>query len=152
MTQTIRHEFTISATAHRVFEALSEGLQIAGWWTDDCDAAPRAGTVSNFRWKGFGWSVRMAVQRLDPFDRVEWKCIQSNMQDTDAWTGTEIRFEISVLSAGRTLLRFTQTGYRESPCFDVCNDGWKFFLGTSLREYLEHGVGKPYRAPQIQKL
>jgi hypothetical protein len=35
---------------------------------------------------------------------------------------------------------FTQSGDRESPCRYVCHEGWKYFLGTVLKSYLETGM------------
>ncbi len=43
-----------------------------------------------------------------------------------------------------TRLDFAQRGYRESPCYDVCNQGWAYFLGTSFKQYIETGRGIPY--------
>jgi hypothetical protein len=47
-----------------------------------------------------------------------------------------------------TKVDFTQSDYKESPCFNVCNEGWKYFLGTSLKSYLETGKGMLY--PETQ--
>jgi hypothetical protein len=35
---------------------------------------------------------------------------------------------------------FTQSGHRESPRRYVCHEGWKYFLGTILKRYLETGM------------
>ncbi len=37
---------------------------------------------------------------------------------------------------------------KKDGCYNVCNEGWKYFLGTSLKSYLETGKGMPYPEPQ----
>jgi hypothetical protein len=65
------------------------------------------------------------------------------MLDTTAWEGTVMRFDLLSTSDG-TRLDFVQSGYRDSPCFEVCAQGWQFFLGSSLKRYVETGQGMPY--------
>ncbi len=45
--------------------------------------------------------------------------------------------------AGGTHLDFAQNGYQASSCY-VCVQGWAFFVGTSLKQYVETGIGIPY--------
>jgi hypothetical protein len=78
---------------------------------------------------------------------VTWHCLRSNMQGTNAWEGTNISFKLSPVPGG-TRIEFAQTGYRDSPCFETCVGGWAFFVGTSLKQYLETGKGIPY--PEMQ--
>jgi len=65
------------------------------------------------------------------------------MQNTNAWEGTPITFTLTSQGTG-TRVDFSQTGYRESPCYEVCNQGWVFFVGTSLKQYIETGKGTRY--------
>lgn len=85
----------------------------------------------------------MKIEKLEIGKYVQWRCIQSNMQNTDAWKDTVLRFDIESQSAGCTL-RFEQIGYKDSPWFNECNPGWRFVLGKSLKDYLESGRGSPY--------
>lgn len=64
------------------------------------------------------------------------------MQNTNAWTGTTITFVLTP-QAGGTHLDFAQNGYQASSCY-VCVQGWAFFVGTSLKQYIETGIGIPY--------
>ncbi len=64
-----------------------------------------------------------------------------------AWEGTDITFTLSPGTRG-TRVDFAQTRYRESPRYEMCRQGWAFFIGTSLRQDIETGKGMPY--PEMQ--
>ena len=141
-TRDIRHSYQIEAPPATLVAALTEPDGIASWWTREVreqDGLIVAG------WSGYGWEVVLAPHRDETGRQVTWRCVRSNMQGTDAWEGTEISFDLSPDTTGRTTrLDFAQTGYRESPCYDVCVQGWDFFIGTGLRQYAESGTGRPY--------
>ena len=42
-------EFTIEAAPQRVWKAITEPDEIAGWWTDDLSVTPEVGTLAEFR-------------------------------------------------------------------------------------------------------
>jgi hypothetical protein len=78
---------------------------------------------------------------------VTWTWTKSNMQHTNAWEGTTITFTLTP-AQHHTQRDVAHTGYRESPCYEVCRQGWEYFIGTSLKQYLETGKGMPY--PEVQ--
>ena len=139
----IQHKFDIAAASARISDAFVSGYHIKNWWTVDAELIPQVGAVGKFQWKPYKWEVKIKLEELKKGEVVRWKCIASNMQDTDAWVGTEMIFIIKALS-DHCELHFSHKGYLESPCKVVCTDGWKFVLGTSLKQYLETGIGKPY--------
>ena len=94
-------------------------------------------------WSGHGWQVELRIDGGADHRQVCWRCERSNMLDTTAWEGTVMRFDLLSTSDG-TRLDFVQSGYRDSPCFEVCAQGWQFFLGSSLKRYVETGQGVPY--------
>jgi hypothetical protein len=69
---------------------------------------------------------------------------KSNRQNTNAWEGTTITFTLTPAQHHTQLLDAAHTGYRESPCYEVCRQAWEYFIGTSLKQYLETGKGMPY--------
>ena len=87
----------------------------------------------------------MLLKRLEPTSKIEWECIASNMQNTDAWQGSKITFQITDVDNNAARLNFLHDNYKSSPCYDECNAGWAFVLGNSLRSYVETGVGKPFK-------
>ena len=120
--------------------ALMQEEDIQKWWTQEARVKDGKGT---FGWSSYGWTVELDMKQNDLTSEVVWKCTSSNMQNTSAWEGTTITFSLAPDQDG-TQLELAQTGYRESPCFEVCNQGWAFFVGTSLKQYLETGKGIPY--------
>jgi uncharacterized protein YndB with AHSA1/START domain len=143
MSKEIRHSFLIGTSPDAIASALMEAEQIQRWWTQDARIQGNKLVVS---WSGYGWEVTLEPEYDMPGQKVAWKCVKSNMQNTDAWEGTVITFVLKPDDEG-TRIEFSQSGYRESPCYDVCVQGWEFFVGTSLKQYVETGKGIPY--PEI---
>ena len=140
MTREIRHAFTVDAPVHAVMDALVREEHIRKWWTTEADVHDGKG---RFGWSGHGWKVELDLEHDPKAGWVAWTCTRSNMQGTDAWEGTTMTFVLSPQRGG-TRIDFSQTGYRDSPCFEACQQGWAYFLGTSLKQYLETGKGIPY--------
>lgn len=147
----IKHKFRFAVEPSSLFHALTEQTHVTQWWTADCGINPKIGSTAEFHWKDLQWKVVMRIDRLEPFKNVEWRCIESNMQGTNAWVDTILVFHIEADGPGCTL-QFKQLGYKDSPCYEQCNPGWYFVLGTSLKEYLENGRGRPYQVDQLKTL
>ena len=140
MNKEIRHSFLINASPEAIMDALMQEARIRQWWTREAKVEDGHGILG---WSGYGWTVELNMEQDVDAQRVVWNCIKSNMQNTNAWEGTKITFTLTPAIQG-TRLDFAQTEYRESPCYEVCNQGWAFFVGTSLKQYLETGKGMPY--------
>ncbi len=143
--QAIHHRFQYAVSAEKLFAALTLESQIKEWWTDDCSVPAKVGAQAVFNWKNYGWSVTAQIVSGKIGRELVWKCLKSNMQNSGAWVGTEIRFKIIPVSAEQSELEFSQGPYPESACYEVCREGWAFFLGKSLKGYLESGQGSPTR-------
>ena len=140
----IRHTFHVAASPADVAEALLRQEHLRQWWTREAELA---GDEAVLRWSGHGFEVRLRIERDAAHGRVSWHCSRSNMQGTSAWEGTTIRFDLHPETGG-TRIEFAHAGYAESACRDTCDQGWAFFVGTSLKRYLETGRGIPY--PDIE--
>jgi uncharacterized protein YndB with AHSA1/START domain len=140
MGKAIRHSFFIGAPPDVIADALMQEQHIQRWWTKEARVENGKGTLG---WSSHGWEVELQMARDNAERTVVWQCIRSNMQDTHAWEGTTITFSLAPQATG-TKVDLAQEGYRESPCYEVCSQGWEFFVGTSLKQYLETGKGVPY--------
>lgn len=140
MTRPIRHRFQIAAAPEVVASALTEPAHMAQWWTREAEGGN--GHV-RLDWSAHGWRVELDVLHETDRRRVVWYCTRSNLLDSDAWTGSSICFELQPTADG-TQLDFSHEDYPQSPCQATCERGWAFFLGRSLKQYLEHGQGMPY--------
>jgi hypothetical protein len=96
-----------------------------------------------------GQEVRFDMERHD--NKVVWKCTKSNIAGTNAWEGTTVTFTLA-REGDSTRLDFLQSGYRESPCYKIYNEGWRLFAGDSLKQYLETGIGSPEQHGQGKHL
>lgn len=93
----------------------------------------------------------MRIEHLKTGAEVRWTCIEQHhhapgeLTRTDEWAGTSVVFQILEQSPSSTLLRFERMGLvPELECYDICNDGWRHFLRTSLKGYVETGQGSPF--------
>lgn len=140
MTKDILHAFQIDTKPERVAEALLDPAQIADWWTREVETQDDQIVLG---WSGHGFEVAIRPEFHAQAQCIVWHCTRSNMLQTDAWVGSTVVFQLSPLDGG-THIDFAHTGYKDSPCYDECVVGWAYFVGTSLKQYLETGVGTPY--------
>jgi uncharacterized protein YndB with AHSA1/START domain len=136
----IRYSVALCAAPEVVAAALSEAAHLAGWWTREVAAD---GDRLRLDWGGHGWQVDLAVTVAPDRRQVDWRCLRSNLLDSGAWEGTTLGFGLTPTAEG-TRLDFLHAGYPPSPCRAICAPGWAFFLGNSLKAYLETGTGMPY--------
>lgn len=140
----ISHSFEFICKPEQLYRTLADPALATYWWTDECNFDLQT-SIATFKWRNFGWTVQMLVKRTEPNSLIEWECIASNMQNTNAWQGSIVTFKIAQLNSNRSRLDFLHDGYKNSPCFNACNAGWAFVLGNSLRSYIETGIGKPFQ-------
>jgi len=140
MTREIRQQFHIAAAPEVIASALTDPGHLARWWTRE--AAGRDGHL-RLDWSAHGWAVELDVLHEPERRRVVWHCTRSNLLDSDAWTGSSICFGLHPTASG-TRIEFSHEDYPDAPCLPTCERGWAFFLGTSLKQYLETGQGMPY--------
>lgn len=77
-----------------------------------------------------------------------WKVAEANhdlegITKKDEWRGTTIKWNIVEYETGSKVTLTHQGLVPELECFDICQAGWGYFLG-SLKDYLETGKGYPY--------
>ena len=122
---------------------------VRGWWASDL-IGPSADVGDEFVYEVPGiHRSRIRVTEVVPGERVVWRVVENWFGFAeDDWTGTDVRFEVDA-SDGQSRLRFTHEGLRPGlPCFDACQAGWHFYIGTSLRELIETGAGRPGGMPE----
>jgi uncharacterized protein YndB with AHSA1/START domain len=144
-----RLELEVDAPIARVWDALTTADGIRSWWTANCDMDARVGGKASFRFPKAGFHADVRITRLEPPHLVEWEVVDSkhpesagfmNLRD---WEGTRIRFALVPLGPERTRLELVHEGLAALECLEVCERGWNFFVGRSLRGRLERGAGQP---------
>ncbi len=136
----IHHSFHFAVQPAAIRSALTEEAHLRKWWTKHASVQNGKGV---FRWPENDWSVEFTIEPPDGGREVVWSCTKSNMQNTHAWEGSQISFRLTSDATG-TKVEFTQSEYQDSACLEACANDWNYFLGTSLKNYLESGKGTPY--------
>jgi uncharacterized protein YndB with AHSA1/START domain len=140
------------ASAARLYAQFATAAGVRNWWTHFCEMTEDVGGRASFRFPNNGFSAGVRIAILDPPRLVEWDVIEQNHPestgfiDLNDWVGTHIRFEIEPIDTGHSGLHFTHQGLVLLECGNLCSSAWSFFLGQSLRAYLETGTGHPATA------
>ncbi len=143
----IERELHIAAAPEVVYEVVSRPEHLRQWWPDDADLEPivgARGTVS------FGPDIveNLTVVEADPPRRFAFRWVH----DADVEAGLEnsllVTFELTPQEDG-TLLRFTETGFRErgweaallEEQYHAHVTGWDYFLPRLVDYAAQVGVG-----------
>ena len=136
----ILHKIIINTSPQNLYAALTTREGLAGWWTPMTEAQPQVGSRATFRFGDGDLGPDMKVVDLQPDKYVEWQCTDGIAE----WVGTRFTFEIRPHKNGAELL-FGHRNWKEPSEFYMhCNSKWGFFLGVSLKKYLEEGRGRPH--------
>ena len=135
--------FTVGQTPAEVFAAINN---VRGWWSEEiAGRTDRLGETFNYHFKDVH-RCKLQITQLVPGTKVAWRVLEnyfSFTEDESEWSGTEISFAVS-RSDGETQVNFTHRGLvPEYECFDVCSDGWSYYINGSLRDLITTGRGRP---------
>ena len=139
--------FTISLdfdrTPEEVFAAV---LDVRGWWSESVvGETASAGDEWDYAYQDVH-DCRIRVTDAVPGEYVEWLVLENRFSFTEnpaEWVDTRMVFDIRPAGQG-SRLTFTHVGLlADHECYGVCVQGWDFYIGTSLRELVETGVGRP---------
>jgi uncharacterized protein YndB with AHSA1/START domain len=128
----------INATPEKVYAALATTKGLQGWWTADSRADETAGGKAEFGFDRRGMVFRMKIEKLEPSKLVVWRC----HGDQAEWNGTTLTWNIA-REGDATVLRFTQSGWREITDFCAgCNAMWGHLM-FRLKAFAETGKADP---------
>lgn len=137
----------VKRPATTVYDALITEAGLKGWWTGTCDIGSGEGALCTFRFDD-SWKT-MRIEKLSAASEVRWRCVDSSIDLEDGsksseWMDTVCVFRLTPLSNQTTALHFQHIGLQpELECYNDCKRGWTRFL-SSLKHYVETGVGEPY--------
>lgn len=135
----MHHEIPINAAPEKVYEAVATQNGLRGWWTADCVAEPRIGSVAEFGFYKRQIVFRMRIDELKPGKRVVWTCLG----DYDEWKDTQLTWEIFQRDKA-TILRFAHGNWRSiTDHFASCNSTWGMLM-YRLKDYVEGKNPGPY--------
>lgn len=143
------YDLTLNAPATVVYDALVMPAGLRGWWSTDADVATHVGGRTRFNWSASDHTV-FRIDRLTPASEIDWTCTNQcdrNLPQPDEWVGTRVSFRLTE-DVGKTRLSLVHYGLRPLACYEQCQRGWDYFLGTSLKQLVEVGHGHPVGAPR----
>ena len=143
-------EIDVQAGPDQVFRALT--TEMDRWWTTQTEGSliSVGDTIKvDFPPNNGHWTFKARV--LTPGQTVEIVCIDAfhvvagqPEEIEKEWLGTTLRWKISP-HGDMTKVAFEHEGLTpQLHCFEICNDGWGFFFGTSFAAYLNTGNGMPH--------
>jgi uncharacterized protein YndB with AHSA1/START domain len=141
--KTIHHVLDIDAGPGRVWPALTEAGQMAGWWSTKLHT-PAAAVGARVEWLfAADFNPVMEITTLDEPRELGWRCVAGH----DPWQDNTFRFELAALDDGRTRLRFWQEYAVElaDDYYGIYNFNWGYYL-ESLRLLCVTGTGRPFQA------
>lgn len=136
---------TVNNPLNEVYAAITG--HIADWWSNDLGgAACHAGDSFNIAFNQTRKTFE--ITEAIPDTQVVWKCTQAyidmaSLENKSEWVGATLIWAMDSAEQGVTLT-FLHKGLNQNfQCYNVCEAGWDYFLG-SLQAYLETGKGTPH--------
>lgn len=139
----IEREIHIDAPPEVVFEVISQPEHVREWWYADTDIQAMAGSTGELVWAD-GDNPRAHVEPLtvivaEPPRLFSFRWTHGAGESAAEGNSNLVTFELVPSGAG-TLLRFSETGFRER--------GWE--AAVLEQRYLEHGAGWDKFVPRIK--
>ncbi|MBL7497101.1 SRPBCC domain-containing protein [Frankia sp. CNm7] len=138
----IERQIHVEAAPEVVFEVISRPEHIRDWWYAECDVQPTPGATGELAWAD-GDNPRahvtpMTVVASDPPRLFSFRWTHPAGEAAVDGNSLLVTFEL-VASGSGTLLRLTETGFRER--------GWE--IAVLEQQYHEHVTGWGIYVPRI---
>jgi len=136
----------VDATIESAFAAVSH--EIAKWWGKVDKSAPILYEEFSVFFGKTEWRFVIADYILNK--KITWRCTKAKHFDGDRtdireeWLGTEINWQFTEKNKLVQISLLHNGLITELNCYEICESGWNIFVGTSLKQYLETGIGNPY--------
>ena len=134
----ILHRITVAATPVEIWPLVTTANGFRTWWTDDCEAIPKVGSVAIFRFDGGAVEFHFHMDELTP-RRAAWTCVPAP-KVPDEWVGTRLTFDLDPAAKARTVVRFGHLGWRSIEGeYPACNTVW----GELMHRLKDSSEGRP---------
>ena len=140
-----KQDFTCSFTTKiSASDAVKKINHIPGWWGVTFTGSTEK-QADKFIVKMSGDSFyNFIVEELIPGKKIVWLCTDCNMpwfSDKKEWANTKLIFNLTE-KGEETTIEFTHQGLTpEIECYESCDEGWTYWIKTSLPSYLTTGKG-----------
>jgi Activator of Hsp90 ATPase homolog 1-like protein len=135
--------FAVERTPQEAFDAITN---VRGWWSQEIvGVTDEVGGEFDYHYRDVH-RCRARVTELVPGRKIAWLVLDNSfnfIEDQNEWKDTEVIFEISDKDGGAEI-HFTHVGLGpQYECYDVCSNAWGGYLGGSLRNLINTGMGQP---------
>ncbi|HEY6531658.1 MAG TPA: SRPBCC family protein [Acidimicrobiales bacterium] len=138
----IEREIRIEASPATVYEVITSPEHLKEWWPDEAVIEPTPGAVGELvfgdRASGEAHIPEVTVVEADPTRLFSFRWVYPEGEDAREGNSLLVRFELTA-SGGGTLLRMTETGFREK--------GWE--VAVLEEQYREHCDGWDHFLPRL---
>lgn len=138
---TIEREIYIGASPETVFEVVSRPDHVREWWPDDARYEPTPGSTGEIVFgdrNADGTVVAFSVVEARPPRMFSFRWTHSGDEVAAVGNSLLVTFDLTPSGSG-TLLRMTETGFREL--------GWQ--VAVLEQQYQEHVTGWDYYLPRL---
>jgi uncharacterized protein YndB with AHSA1/START domain len=138
---TIEREIYVDAAPEVVFDVVSSPEHLKEWWPDDARYDPAPGSTGEIVFgdpQGDGMVVSLTVLEAQPPRTFTFRWTHPAGEAPAEGNSLLVTFDLTP-SRGGTLLRMTETGFREM--------GWEIALLEE--QYREHGEGWDFYLPRL---
>jgi uncharacterized protein YndB with AHSA1/START domain len=136
---TLERQIHIEASPEVVFDVVSRPEHLREWWSDDAILDPAPGAVGELIWGDRERVAPITVVDLDPPRRFSFRWVWPENEAATLENSLLVTFDLEP-SGGGTLLRLTETGFREK--------GWE--AAVLEQQYHEHVVGWDTFLPRLR--
>jgi len=130
---TIEHEIYIEATPEIVFDVVSSPDHLKQWWPDEAHYEPTPGSVGTITFladgadRAEGKVVAFTVVDARPPRLFSFRWTHPADEVAAASNSLLVTFDLAP-SGGGTLLRMTETGFRDEETYQDHVTGWNYFM------------------------
>ena len=140
----------VDKTPNEVFDAINN---VRAWWSEEITgSADRPGDIFDYHYEDVH-ACKVKILESEPGKKVMWQILENNFNFTDdktEWINTNVVFDISN-EGDKTQVRFTHIGLVPTyECYKACHQGWTHYIETSLKKYIDTGMGEPNKAGNPQ--
>lgn len=126
-----------------VFHAVTN---VRGWWSEGIEGnSSKLNDVFDYQYEDVHRS-KMKLIEVIPNEVIVWHVLENYFnftEDEKEWTDDKIIFEITKVG-DKTQLQMTHVGLTpQNECYNACNEGWTYYIQTSLKSLIETGKGMP---------
>lgn len=135
----------IKSPISQVYIAITSQLEL--WWGRVDNSYEKIGDQFSVFFDETEW--KFEITELNKNRSIAWHCIKAHHIDNingikEEWLNTYIKWNLYE-NEGNTKLEMEHIGLiSDLNCYGICEAGWNFFLGESLKKFLETGQGNPY--------